>query len=289
MTPTEKTPQATRTVKDEIEIAAPVEAVWRALTEAEELKNWFPIDARITPGAGGEVWLAWEDLYVWEQRIEIWEPRVHLRTTYVHKEPGALPEAKTEAAAAAEIAIDYYLEPREGTTVVRVVHSGFGADADWDNEYYGVMRGWNYELKSLRHYLENHPGVVRHVVWAKKVVELATEEAWETLMGAEGVLAEGILVGLKPDAPYSFRTAAGHMFRGVVRTMHPPFEFSGTVENLSNALLRVSAEPWATGALVVGIWIATYGLSEARVDELQSGLQRLLERLFQGSDAHPTR
>lgn len=33
--------------------------VWRALTEAEELTRWFPLQARVTPGEGGEIWMSW--------------------------------------------------------------------------------------------------------------------------------------------------------------------------------------------------------------------------------------
>ena len=47
--------QETRTVEREIEIDAPLAAVWRAHTDAEEVTRWFPLHARVSPGAGGSV------------------------------------------------------------------------------------------------------------------------------------------------------------------------------------------------------------------------------------------
>ena len=42
-------------------VHASLDAVWRALTEADELRRWFPVDARVSPGVGGSIWLSWGD------------------------------------------------------------------------------------------------------------------------------------------------------------------------------------------------------------------------------------
>jgi hypothetical protein len=31
----------------------------RTSTDGEELKRWFPLDARVTPGEGGKIWVSW--------------------------------------------------------------------------------------------------------------------------------------------------------------------------------------------------------------------------------------
>lgn len=287
MTQAEKsaTPTDARTVTEEIVIASPVDSVWRALTEANELTNWFPTQAGVEPGEGGKIWLAWEEQFRWDLTIEAWEPGKHLRATYVQDQPRAPGEAAATAAKPVKIAMDFYLEAKDGGTIVRVVHSGFGRDASWDNEYYGVLRGWRYELRSLQHYLERHPGIARQVAWARTIVTISVESAWEALTGSEGLIVDGSLAGLEPDSPYSFRTAAGLVLRGVVRTMSPPFEFSGTVENLGDALLRLAVEP-VTGDPLVWIWLATYGLSKVQVDDLQGKFQAVLNGLF-GDSARP--
>ena len=42
-----------RAVEKVIELNAPIEAVWKALTDGQELARWFPLEARVTPGKGG--------------------------------------------------------------------------------------------------------------------------------------------------------------------------------------------------------------------------------------------
>jgi uncharacterized protein YndB with AHSA1/START domain len=37
-------------LEKQIEIAAPIEEVWSALTDSRKLANWFPLEARVTPG-----------------------------------------------------------------------------------------------------------------------------------------------------------------------------------------------------------------------------------------------
>jgi uncharacterized protein YndB with AHSA1/START domain len=55
--------------------------VWRALTEAEELTRHFPLEARVTPGVGGSIWISWGGAWNGELRIEIWDPPSRLRLT----------------------------------------------------------------------------------------------------------------------------------------------------------------------------------------------------------------
>ena len=272
----------TRTAVKEIEIAAPAEAVWNALTDAEEISRWFSLDADVTPGAGGRMWWSWGERYEWESRIEVWEPGVHLRTVYTLAAPGARPDIPSVDAAdrlatvpGTELVMDFFIEARGGITVLRVVHSGFGTDASWDTEYDGVRRGWHYELRSLRHYLERHPGVTRSVAWARKAVSMTGDEVWARVMSVDGFLGEKGIAGLVEGDEYSLRTSLGDVFNGIVTTIDPPFEFSGTVANLGDALFRV--EFYEASVL---FWVATYALSPDRVAQLQKSLEALLERLF---------
>src|SRR4029450_5406552 len=45
----------TRTQQHEIVIDAPLEAVWKAITDAEELTRWFVEEAKVEPGVCGTV------------------------------------------------------------------------------------------------------------------------------------------------------------------------------------------------------------------------------------------
>jgi uncharacterized protein YndB with AHSA1/START domain len=47
-----------------IEIAAPAELVWKAISEADEIMRWFAPQAKVEAGpdgnlAGGTMWLSW--------------------------------------------------------------------------------------------------------------------------------------------------------------------------------------------------------------------------------------
>ena len=75
-------PDDTRTIETEIEIDAPVEAVWKALTDADELANWFPLKSRVKPGVGGHVWTYFAEDMQWEVPIAAWEPNKYLRLVW---------------------------------------------------------------------------------------------------------------------------------------------------------------------------------------------------------------
>ena len=134
--------------------------VWRALTQAEELVRWFPMEARVTPGVGGTMLWNWGEGQDWESRIDVWEPGRRLRLVAGRcpalRHPGpALAAGMSEPA---RIAMEFTLETHRGKTRLRLVHSGFGEGAAWDTEIEGISEGWQAELRSLRHYLERHRG-----------------------------------------------------------------------------------------------------------------------------------
>jgi uncharacterized protein YndB with AHSA1/START domain len=271
---------AGRSFETTIEIDAPPEAVWKALTDAEELTHWFPLEARVTPGVGGSLWISWGSGWDSEMRIEIWEPNRRLRAVSLPRpafdaEGGHV--ATTEPPA--PLAVDYYIEGHSGKTVLRLVHSGFGRGPSWDDEYDSIRKGWKFELRGLRHYLERHLGHARAVAWARKTTDLGVDEAWARLLGAGSLVVEGKLDGLKEGDCYGFRAATGDIFEGVVQQCTPPWDFSGTVRGLNDALLRIATERF-TGKTSVNVWLSTYGLDENSVQAFQGRMQQLLDRTF---------
>jgi uncharacterized protein YndB with AHSA1/START domain len=83
--------------------------VWKALTESKELVRWFPLDARVTPGVGGKIFLSWGPNCEGEAEIVAWEPGKKLAS----KDNFAL--------------MEWTLEARGGKTLLRLVQSGFSA------------------------------------------------------------------------------------------------------------------------------------------------------------------
>ena len=265
----------TRSIETTLEINAPVEAVWKALTDPEEIARWFSPRAQVKPGVGGTIRWTWDETIDWESRIEIWEADRHLRAVY--DKPPLSPDV---ALGPALLAMDFTLEARAGTTVLRLVHSGFGQGSDWDEEYDGVRRGWGYELGSLRHYLEHHRGKPRQVAWARVPIRVSQEEAWRRLMGPQGLTRRGTPDDLREGGQYDITASTGDSFRGEVLAYDPPKEFGATVVNLNNSLLRVAVEKCGGPGLEAWVWVSTYGLPQADVDALQDRWQKLLETLF---------
>lgn len=227
-----------------LEIGGSPEAVWRALTEADELVRWFPLEARVKPGEGGSVWLGWEDPWFFDTSIDVWRPQRRLR----------LVERRTDDKARRRtLAMDFTIEGRSGGTVLRFVHSGFGAGREWDDEFDGISRGWGFELRSLRHYVEHHLGEPRQMAWVRRTTDLAPDEAASRLLAPEGLLGSGTLSGLEEGDSYTFRTAEGESFDGTVIVHQPPRHFAGTVPSLGNGVLRYEIEGPYT-VLMLSLW-----------------------------------
>ncbi len=260
---------STRQVEREITIDAPVAVVWKALTDAAELVRWFPLEARVTPGAGGAggaIWMRWDGVYDAESRIEIWEPERHLRIGFPNER-------------AFHLATDYYLERKGGGTVLRVVTSGFGAGDDWDAQYGGVSRGWDFELLALRHYLERHRGRDRAVAWVRAAYRCSRQEAWARLTGPRGWFGQGGISSLVEGASYATRTATGHTLTGAVQLWRPPLQFSGTVDGWNDALFRLELSG-KDGAGEAWLWLATYGVPTAQVRAIQDAWQESAGGVF---------
>lgn len=282
-----KTTTETRSIEVELPIRAPAEAVWKALTDADELRRWFPLDARTEPGEGGTIAVAWGAAHQGVHRIKAWETQRHLQMTWFEPTEmfGERPDPLQDAVAsvfekdpegAARLLVDYFLESRGGTTVLRLVHSGFSQDAQWDDDFDAHQRGWNFELRSLRNYLEHHLGKTRHIAWVLQPVRVDLQEAWDRILGAEGLVREGGLAG--NGERYGLTTVHGDRLEGQVFNNQPPWEFAGTVENLDHSLLRCGVETW-TSRPEAQFWLSTWG-DAARAETFRNRWTETLQALF---------
>jgi len=264
-----------RSIEVEVDLDAPVDAVWRALTEAEELESWFPLTARVEPGAGGEIELRWGDEVKSRMPIEIWEPGRHLRTLWlVRQQTGGGEEA-------APALVDFHLEGRAGTTRLRLVHSGFSGAEDWDDLFDGFLRGWAFELRSLQHYLERHRGRRRGMVRVQHAIDGGAEEAWQRLFSPTGFFPGGAVEELAEGGPYSLKIATGETLSGEVRLIMPPTDLAATVATLEDSLLRVKIGPMGDPSRpLVQLWLACWRLGDERVRAIEAAWQRALDRAF---------
>lgn len=269
-----------RTIELSTQLDADAAAVWKALTDAEELKRWFPLDATVKPGPGGEIQLSWGGDHTWKFRIEEAVEHKYLKMVYEHgsdfqemdpdkRHPGQMINSDT-----AQLVLEYFLETEKGRTFLRLVHSGFGADTNWDDEYNAVNRGWHAEMQSLKHYIHHHLGKDRRVAWSRIVLpdHADVEKAWHTLMHEEaGFTGAG--------NAYTLRAPQGAQYEGTILFLNPPYDFTGTVQHLNDALFRVTVEVFGPYR-EISIWLAAYELSEEKLRAFQQEWEAQLQRLF---------
>lgn len=269
----EPTASATEPVKKilrkEIEIAAPVDEVWRVLTEPSELAKWFPLEARVTPGVGGSLFLSWGPAWEGETQIVGWEPGKRLAC----QDKLAL--------------IEWTLEARGGKTIVRLVQSGFSTGAASEDEWFeSTTYGWGFMLAGLRHALERHRGEARLVAWPRVKTTLSREEAYRKLVapGALFVQSFGGQTGgeFAEGTRYSLTTESGEKLSGEVEFVRAPRGFCLRVAEWNDALLWATIEG-AAGELEVQLWLSAFGLTLAVVGSWENRWRQKLEQIFPGS------
>ena len=244
-----------REAREDVWLDASPERVWRALTDAEELERWFPLEARVEPGEGGEIYMSWGNEFAGSSRILAWEPPRRLATTWGERDDEAGGGQVTE----------YRLEAEDGGTRLRVVTSGFPDDPSWDDWIEGTRHGWRFELASLKEYLERHSGRDRKVLYLRRRTPLSRAEAWERLAGDPGVEAA------------TRGAAAGEPVADA-----PPWQYAARLEEPRGALMRLTVDPCVAHQdhRDVTLFLSAWEEGGDRLGELGREWTQRLERLF---------
>ena len=177
----------TRTQQHEIVIDAPLEAVWKAISDGEELTRWFVEEATVEPRVGGTITISWGGDETAQGRIDAWEPNRKLRKTLM---PFDMGPAKYDGTT--PMVDEYTIERRDGKTVLRLVSSGIPDAPEWDGFYNGTNSGWDSFFRTLRHYLEHHRGRPRTTIKVIGKVSGSADAAWARLVQA--VAPKGTIV-----------------------------------------------------------------------------------------------
>lgn len=263
-------PSTGRRVDKSIDIAAPVDAVWQALTDADELARWFPLEAKVEPAAGGRIFMSWGDACQGWADITVWEPNQRLQMSE-RREPVPL-------------TTDFILESRpNNTTRLRIVTAGFSDGPQWDAEYDSINAGWRFEMQGLRHYLEQHKGKDRDVLWVQRATQTPRETAFPAVLGPRGLIASGDPP--REGQPFSWTTRDGDTLSGRVLIHNPPIQLAATIDNLNNALLRVEMSTISpkSRTLHAWIWLSTYGLPAATLERLHASWESIADELLPSS------
>ena len=127
------------TIEREMEFAAPIERVWRAITDPGELSRWFGDGARIEMREGGDGAFLWNSHGSFAMRVEEVTPPRRFVWSWVHEAGVAFDDA-------AATRVEWTLAPREGGgTVLHLRESGFRTDTHHQEN----REGWKDELAEL--------------------------------------------------------------------------------------------------------------------------------------------
>ncbi len=263
--------QADRKFEMEIEIAVPPDQVWHAIADAEGVRRWFAPVAEADREVGGKIVWEWAPQHRWVHRIEAREEGKRLKTSYDSSVPDGSGGQK-------KLFVEFLLEGQGGSTKLRVVQSGFGPEADFDEEYEGISRGWPVELGSLKLSLEKHPGKDRQIARAARDLVIDQHEAWRRLTGDQGFACGPDIGSLRKGEPFRFETADGDVIEGTALHCHDT-DFCGCATSHGNAFVRISSERWG-GQVHPWLWLAAYGEDEAELKALSGRWDKMLERLF---------
>jgi uncharacterized protein YndB with AHSA1/START domain len=173
-----------RSVQVEVEVPGTPEQVWQAIASGPGVSAWF-VPTEVDGRVGGAIKNDFGGGMDSGSTIVEWDaPRRY-------KEEGSWgPNAPT-------VATEWTVEAREGgTCIVRVVHSLFAENDDWDNQLSGVESGWPSFFRILRLYLEHFPGQPSSQI--QLMAMPAAQGAWEKLAGALNVA--GAVAGERRDA-----------------------------------------------------------------------------------------
>jgi uncharacterized protein YndB with AHSA1/START domain len=252
--PTAKLSEVTgRQHETSIQIDAPIEEVWKAITDAAAMARWFAPKMTVEPGVGGFVLADWGPGLEWKTTIELWEPNrrlrlVETRDQYISASPVA------ETFEPCRLIQDYYLESAGGKTVLRLVHSGFGSGENWDIEYEGTRGGWAGCFLRMKLGLEQHRDEsVRHMfmTWTCNGRAYA-----DVLKQIESGSASALDVGL----------------RGA-------YHFCAVVPDLNGSVLNVSVQPCPVGSMAY-IEAILFGTAGQQAEAFEAEWKARLSSLF---------
>jgi uncharacterized protein YndB with AHSA1/START domain len=269
----------TRAFEMTIEVAVPPDAVWQALVDAQELVQWFPLDATISPGKGGKWMISWDGQWPWNTDIEIWEPNRHLRLVDRQSRPYDAEGKMQLAVTPMVIAIDWYIEGRGGTTTLRLVHSGFGRGGAWDDEFDGVSVGWQLVLNDLKRYLEHHRGQTRRLAWSRTVIAALSPTVWARLTSpSDGIVRDPKLLSLQPGDRYATTLSTGDRIEGTVLVTIPSRGVQMTVDGWNKAMYALWVDR-AGSETAVNSSLTTYDMPESFVKDFDTRMRAEIDRI----------
>ncbi|MCU1685897.1 MAG: hypothetical protein JWQ81_6636 [Amycolatopsis sp.] len=174
----------------EAEVDTTPEQVWAAIATGPGIDSWFMGRNEVDPGIGGAVRTAFGD-YNPESAVTEWDPLKRLAYT-----SGVAPDGRF-------VAYEFLIEGQDsGSTVLRMVTSGFLPGDDWEAEYEAMNYGLAFFFRALREYLAWFAGRTASPVTVFGPPVADWEKTWAALadrLGLSGSISPGDTVRFVPD------------------------------------------------------------------------------------------
>jgi uncharacterized protein YndB with AHSA1/START domain len=147
-------------IEKQIEIAAPVSRVWRALTDYREFGAWFRVNLESPFTVGEEsrgqvTWPGYEHV-TWRAVIQQIDPEQYFAFTW---HPYSI-DPNIDYSEEVPTLVEFRLEPTaSGGTLLRLTESGFDdiPDARRDEAFLRNDGGWTQQMKNIEQYVTQHP------------------------------------------------------------------------------------------------------------------------------------
>jgi uncharacterized protein YndB with AHSA1/START domain len=243
--PIKKDEAGKRWVEMEFLVPGTPEQVWQALATGGGLAAWF-VRGEIEPRVGGVFRLDFGQAGVTSGEVTAWEPPHQFN--YVER--SWLPNAPP-------IATEITITSRTGDRcVVRMVHSLFTSQDDWDDQLEGVEQGWLGFFAILRVYLTHFAGANAASFIAMTSASADPHSAWLRLGQELGLV--GANVGERRT------TSAGpEPWSGIVELVHQDAQQQYVLLRVDSpspgiALLGTTADPNLGGSDGTNVSLCRY-------------------------------
>jgi hypothetical protein len=237
----------------EIVVAAPIDAVWRALRDPSQIRRWFGWDYA---GLVDEV-----DLFF------VTGVRADDAGYVLHFE--GMPDR-------------FALEAAGSHTIVRLIRAATTDDVSWQGIYDDLIEGWLTFVQQLRFVLERHPADQRRALFlngrAQKPGDLLPAEA----------LGLGAAVVVPIGQRYKVATAMGDVLEGTIwfRTV---YQLGVTVDAYGDGLIIINTRPKTAKSAHGGgtVVITTYGLNDVVFAQLRERWTRWWTSQYEVIEVQP--
>ena len=164
---------------NQISVDATPEQVWAAIATGPGIDSWFMGRNEVEPFEGGRTRMVVAGMFTGEGSVTAWEPPNRLATRSDMAPDGTFH------------AFEYLVEGRDqGSTVVRLVHSGFLGQDGWESEFNALRAGDPMYLRTLGTYLTYFPGRIATPIGIFAPPQPDEDTVWRGLLRGLGLGAE---------------------------------------------------------------------------------------------------